>query len=248
MFFEDAAAKNFTFGMDGRDPWAQRWKRYIANKKNAEQAKEYNTLESDTLKAEFRQAWCKGKYAEHQDHFQNMVRAHRVLTGAVSAPWQTYQHVKVEGLGTFGVAETRCGFLWGRSPASGLQRKLFVPVDSANNPKWVCKAPQETKTKRVTISETHAEEGTYLPFACIVTEEGGGVAGTKAACNYILRCLELKGKYLYWDDFTRRVKFLYVKRTWRSAFSRAWEQHATWKSDVIRTGGWGSGPSLHPSL
>jgi hypothetical protein len=27
------------------------------------------------------------------------------------------------------------------------------------------------------------------------------VAGARAACNYMLRCLELKGKYIWWDDF-----------------------------------------------
>jgi hypothetical protein len=35
------------------------------------------------------------------------------------------------------------------------------------------------------------------------------------------------------------VKFLYVQRTSRSSFCRAWEQHTTWKADVIRCGGLG---------
>lgn len=69
MFWDDIKARGFTFSLDGRDPWSQRWKRYIKNKKNGVEAEKYSQLESDQLKLEFRKNWCKGLYTEYQDIF-----------------------------------------------------------------------------------------------------------------------------------------------------------------------------------
>lgn len=67
FFFDELKEKGFGFTTKGQDIMGQRWKRWIKNKKNADEVQKYQVLTCDSLKLEFRKNWAKGRWAEHQE-------------------------------------------------------------------------------------------------------------------------------------------------------------------------------------
>lgn len=76
------------------------------------------------------------------------------------------------------------------------------------------------------------DEGTYLPFDCIVDAEGGPMrrAAVKAALSYVMACLQMNRKgvkcgpvpWIRQNGMTQRMEFLYLKKGYSSRFSSAW--------------------------
>eukprot|EP00959_Pyramimonas_sp_CCMP1952_P097096 2029462-Pyramimonas_sp.AAC.1 len=73
-------------------------------------------------------------------------------------------------------------------------------------------------------------KGEYLPLQRIAHKEGGGREGLRAAVNHCLRCLQMGDKWVWYDEWTRRIKFLYFVRGLSENFTRAWSMHQTWRS------------------
>ena len=67
--------------------------------------------------------------------------------------------------------------------------------------------------------------GSYEPLERIVKFEGGrhSASAWQAAYNYVSKAMALGGNWLSYNSFTQRVDILYVKKTQRSSFERAWE-------------------------
>ena len=84
--------------------------------------------------------------------------------------------------------------------------------------------------KIVEMEEADEQDGTWEPFAKIVVEEGGDKSAFTAAENYCSQCFELHGKgetfhnrpWVLYNDFTKRVEMLYIKKKFRSANRELW--------------------------
>ena len=57
-----------------------------------------------------------------------------------------------------------------------------------------------TYKQRQLISHMDFSKGTYMSIGRMAKEEGGGRQGAKAAMNIAMRCLELGGKFLFFDE------------------------------------------------
>ncbi|CAK0890928.1 unnamed protein product, partial [Prorocentrum cordatum] len=85
-------------------------------------------------------------------------------------------------------------------------------------------------------------KGEYLPLQRIAHKEGGGREGLRAAVNHCLRCLQMCDKWVWYDEWTRRIKFLYFVRGLSENFTRAWSMHQTWRSKRMLRDTASSGP------
>ena len=81
------------------------------------------------------------------------------------------------------------------------------------------------KSKLEAYQVVEGEEGTYEPLDMVVQHEGGrhSAQAWEAALNYLQRCMELGGMWISYNDFTKRVEVLYIKRTRRSSFDQKWQ-------------------------
>ena len=73
---------------------------------------------------------------------------------------------------------------------------------------------------------TDIEAGTYLNFSRIVEMEGGtnpSEEDVMAAKQYVMRCVQLNGDWVLWNKMTNRYDFLYMTKSRRDEFIRAWE-------------------------
>eukprot|EP00959_Pyramimonas_sp_CCMP1952_P392972 8234407-Pyramimonas_sp.AAC.1 len=73
-------------------------------------------------------------------------------------------------------------------------------------------------------------KGQYLPLQRIAHKEGGGREGLRAAISHVLRCLQMGDVWVRYDEWARRLKFLYFIRGMDENFKRAWSKHQTWRS------------------
>ena len=84
--------------------------------------------------------------------------------------------------------------------------------------------------KILEMEEVDEQDGTWEPFAKIVVEEGGDKSAFTAAENYCSQCFELHSKgetfhkrpWVLYNDFTKRVEMLYIKKKFRSANRELW--------------------------
>ena len=88
----------------------------------------------------------------------------------------------------------------------------------------------QTKSQLESYQKIDEDIGTYEPFEMVVKYEGGrkSKAVYKAALNYAKKCVGLGVQWLLYNEFTKRVDILYVKKSKRSAFARHWnlyEEH-----------------------
>ena len=81
------------------------------------------------------------------------------------------------------------------------------------------------KSKLEAYQVVEGEEGTYEPLEMVVQHEGGrhSAQAWEVALNYLQRCMELGGMWISYNDFTKRVEVLYIKRTRRSSFDQKWQ-------------------------
>eukprot|EP00959_Pyramimonas_sp_CCMP1952_P290818 6083554-Pyramimonas_sp.AAC.1 len=100
-----------------------------------------------------------------------------------------------------------------------------------------------------TLEESSFNRGQYLPIQRIAHKEGGGAAGMEAALNHALKAMQVGGKYVLYDSWTKRVKFLYYVRGYEDRFTKAWAKHQEWKQKKVADsagaagGGAGTGPA-----
>ena len=83
---------------------------------------------------------------------------------------------------------------------------------------------------RESLKDEDETEGTYEPFSIIVQREGGDAPALTASRNYVFECVRLarsqktcNGRpWLSWNQFTKRVDILYLKKKYRNIMSQAW--------------------------
>jgi hypothetical protein len=72
-------------------------------------------------------------------------------------------------------------------------------------------------------SNVDVSKGTYMPFACIVREEGNDDAGMTVAINYVQACQEMAGVWKKTNLQTKRAVFLYMRQEVREIFEHSWK-------------------------
>ena len=85
----------------------------------------------------------------------------------------------------------------------------------------------------VSITKEEIECGEYLPFDVIVDREGGAarIAAREAAKNYTIACISMQGDWLSFNTMTKRMEYLYIRKSRRDVFTRHWALHNTQKSE-----------------
>lgn len=89
-----------------------------------------------------------------------------------------------------------------------------------------------SKKFKQTSSQAQFDEGTYLPFDCIVDAEGGPTrrASVKTALSYVMACLQMHRRgvmcgpvsWVRQNGMTQRMEFLYLKKGYSSRYTSAW--------------------------
>ena len=102
---------------------------------------------------------------------------------------------------------------------------------------------QEKKTYSRSYQEVDVEKGQYLPFTCIVREEGADTAAHRAACLYCKKAAAMQGRWTSWNSMTERWEYLCLKRYHVETFKQAWAMHVTYgnEGDANQDRGSGSG-------
>ena len=98
------------------------------------------------------------------------------------------------------------------------QRELF-------RKKWAKDIYTEVLEQRRQCEEIVDEDisgGTYEPFDVIHSKEGGdaSAANFDAAKNYAWKCLALGGRWIRYNDFTKRLELLYLKLGVKQTFKK----------------------------
>ncbi|CAK0875319.1 unnamed protein product, partial [Prorocentrum cordatum] len=95
---------------------------------------------------------------------------------------------------------------------------------------WLAKEHAKYAKKRsVTerLEESWQDWGTYEPFEVIAGKESGTgvtVSGAKAALNICSSCIKLGGAWIRWNNQSKRLEFLYMKKVYSYKFDKAWQQ------------------------
>ena len=82
--------------------------------------------------------------------------------------------------------------------------------------------------KSETSSNIDVSKGMYMPFACIVREEGNDDAGMTAAVNYVQACQQMAGVRKKWNQMTHRWEFLHMRQEVHEIFEQSllvFEEH-----------------------
>ena len=106
------------------------------------------------------------------------------------------------------------------------------------------------KSKREEWQEVDENEGTYLPLAKMVAEEGGDAAAVEAAKKYAQKCEQMKGKFVRFNTWTERKEYLYFKTKSKEIFARSWATFQQWASsdgDADRGGASAGEPTQPPT-
>ena len=85
------------------------------------------------------------------------------------------------------------------------------------------------KSKIEETEDAETANGVYMPFDCLVREEGGAQNETnvRAAHNHALECLKKRGKWVKRNPMTKRIEFLHVKYGSNKRFSQKWQLKQT---------------------
>ena len=141
----------------------------------------------------------------------------------------------------------------------GQQFKIFLQRNEAEEKKYeACSAAGPGKVQaakkefrlnwlkeecgRCTIKKTYLEawqvvdeeHGVYEPLERIVWYEGGRESNTAwlAGLNYAAACAALGGKWIQWNDMTKRPELFYVKKIHKTTFRRAWSLMKEMQRDI----------------
>jgi len=106
---------------------------------------------------------------------------------------------------------------------------------------------KETRIKSMITENVDEDDGTYEPFAAIFREEGKDESAFEATENYVGECFSrhddgktVNGRpYVLYNDMTKRVEFLYIKKKYRAKNTEAWQWQAeeTLKPKSRKVGG-----------
>ena len=94
---------------------------------------------------------------------------------------------------------------------------------------------KETRIKSMITENVDEDDGTYEPFAAIFREEGKDESAFEATENYVGECFSrhadgktVNGRpYVLFNDMTKRVEFLYIKKKYRAKHAESWQ----WKAE-----------------
>ena len=100
--------------------------------------------------------------------------------------------------------------------------------------KWAEQRFEHVSKKQVYSEEFRkidVKKGTYRPMAYIVTQEGGFAdpAATRAAANYVTKCLLMGGAWVCMNDMTDRLEFLYVEQSSTEMMQKSWALYETYR-------------------
>jgi len=62
------------------------------------------------------------------------------------------------------------------------------------------------------------EDFTYFTWSLSLAKDAANVV---AATNYFQRCMTLGGQWLHWNQFTKRLECLYLKKAFKEEMERA---------------------------
>lgn len=81
------------------------------------------------------------------------------------------------------------------------------------------------REKSVAYKKVDSSKGRYMPFACVVREEGGDAAALTAATNYASACKRMGGTWLRYNRLTRREEYLYMTSEVAEVFEQSWREY-----------------------
>eukprot|EP00959_Pyramimonas_sp_CCMP1952_P225579 4717260-Pyramimonas_sp.AAC.1 len=76
------------------------------------------------------------------------------------------------------------------------------------------------------VEEAWQDWGSYEPFEVIAGKESGvGItsSGARAALNICMSCIKLGNAWVRWNRQSKRIEFLYMKKSYSYKFEKAWE-------------------------
>ena len=79
-------------------------------------------------------------------------------------------------------------------------------------------------------------KGQLLALQRIAHKEGGGMAGLRAAANNAIKCIALGPEWYEYDEFTKRVKFMYFIKGQTDTFKQAWKKKKEWSAGKALSG------------
>ena len=101
------------------------------------------------------------------------------------------------------------------------------PGKEAFRVRWAQQKYKEMVEKKMysqSFQHIEKEKGTYYSFERIVVEEGGWVkSNIVAALNYGGACVAMQGVWTKFNRMTKRLEYLYIKKTYIDEFSEKWE-------------------------
>jgi hypothetical protein len=97
----------------------------------------------------------------------------------------------------------------------------------------MCKVTKKVMVKPKELTNMDFAQGTYMPFACIVREEGNDDAAMTVAIKYVQACQEMAGVWKRKNPKTKRGEFLYMRQEVREIFEQSWQ---VFEGDMLGAG------------
>ena len=95
------------------------------------------------------------------------------------------------------------------------------------------------KVKSKTWTKVDISKGVYLPFSCIIRDEGADEEAVVAAVNYIKACWAMGGVWRKYNRMTQRMEWLYMKQEVHEIFEESWKMYEE-SQKIEPTGGAGA--------
>jgi hypothetical protein len=125
-------------------------------------------------------------------------------------------------------ARDRVAFNAAYKSSSTAQKAVFRKQWAKKVYESICSVKQNAEVKSEASSHIDGSKGTYMPFACIVPEEGNDSAGMTAAINYVEAYQEMVGVWKKKNQMKKPEEFLYMRQEMREMFEQSckvFEEH-----------------------
>ena len=126
--------------------------------------------------------------------------------------------------------DLRCGpgrqFARAPESKSDAYKSLMIAQKAEFRKQWahnIYQSLRKAKVQSETSSKIDVSKGMYMPFACIVREEGNDDAGMTAAVHYVQACQVMAGVWKKWNLMTKRWEFLYMRQEVHEIFEQSWK-------------------------
>jgi hypothetical protein len=105
-------------------------------------------------------------------------------------------------------------------------KSLRTPQKAEFRKQWaknIYESIRNVKVKSQKWSQIDVSKGTYMPFRCIVREEGDDDQGLTAAVNYVSACQKMGGVWKKFNMMTKRWEFLHMRQEVHEIFEQSWK-------------------------